>query len=293
MLLTLGLATALAGGCRDGQRMRAGPFGQPPVGAGSPTSVPAGCTCEHGGILRGPRDRKRIALVFTGGGHGESTPVILDELRARNIKASFFVTGDYLRQPVHQPYLRRMIVDGHDLGPHSDAHLLYCAWEDRRRTLITHDQFDADLTRNIDDLVATGVPRAAIRFFIPPFEWYNETIVGWAAQRGLVLISFTPGTRSNADYLPDADPRFVSSQAIYRGILDREAREPDGLNGFLLLLHLGTGPRRTDKMHRFLGRLLDDLTGRGYAFVRVDELLGLVANEVTTSQPPAGPAPSD
>jgi hypothetical protein len=43
------------------------------------------------------------------------------------------------------------------------------------------------------------------------------------------------------------------------------------LSGFLLLLHVGS--QRIDKMHTQVGPLLDELTKRGYAFVRVDELL--------------------
>jgi hypothetical protein len=47
------------------------------------------------------------------------------------------------------------------------------------------------------------------------------------------------------------------------------------LNGFLLLLHLGSGPGRADKFHARFGELLDYLTGKGYQMVRVDELLSV------------------
>ena len=83
-----------------------------------------------------------------------------------------------------------------------------------------------------------------------------------------------PGTRSNADYTEDASPNFVSSGAIFESIIRRERQDPDGLSGFLLLLHIGAGPRRTDPFHTRFGALLDDLAGKGYRFVRVDELLG-------------------
>lgn len=244
----------------------------------APASRPAadgsvGLTYDHGGIVRGPRDTKRIALIFTGGSFGEGTEHILDELGRRGIKASFFVTGDYIRTPEHRPWLKRMVAEGHYLGPHSDAHLLYCPWEDRARTLVSREEFRADLERNLDDLASLGASRDGMRFFVPPYEWYNEQIVRWTAEMGLVLVNFTPGTRSNADYLPDAHPRFVASEQIYRGILAFASDRPDGLRGFLLLLHLGVGPDRSDKMHRLLGDLLDELSRRGYGFVRVDELL--------------------
>jgi len=45
------------------------------------------------------------------------------------------------------------------------------------------------------------------------------------------------------------------------------------LNGFLLLLHLGSGPGRSDKFHSRFAELLDTLAAKGYRFVGVDELL--------------------
>lgn len=254
----------LSGGC---QRPQAAPASRPAL------ELAAGLTYDHGGIVRGPRDARRIALIFTGGSFGEGTEHILDELGRRGVKASFFVTGDYVRAPEHRPWLKRMLAERHYLGPHSDAHLLYCPWEERGRTLVSREQFRRDLERNLDDLADLGTARDGMRFFVPPYEWYNEEIVRWATEMGMVLVSFTPGTRSNADYLPDSHPRFIASEEIYRGILAFESGRPDGLNGFLLLLHLGVGPERSDKMHRFVGDLVDALSQRGYSFVRVDELL--------------------
>ena len=60
---------------------------------------------------------------------------------------------------------------------------------------------------------------------------------------------------------------------IFESILRRESDDPDGLNGFLLLLHLGAGPGRKDKFHPRVGVLVDRLMEKGYRFVRVDALL--------------------
>lgn len=241
--------------------------------AGDATHPRATWTIDEGGVVRGPRDRKRLALLFTGGDFGEGTDAILDALHDRHVHASFFVTGGFLRRPEHAPLLRRIVAEGHYLGPHSDAHLLYCDWDDRDRLLVTNAQFAADLERNLADIEAFGVRRAAMRYFVPPYEWYNRRVAEWTKDLGLTLVTFTPGTRSNADYRPDDDPRFVSSQAIFDSILAFEATQPDGLNGFLLLMHMGSGPARTDKMHPYVGPLIDELQQRGYLFERVDELL--------------------
>jgi len=258
----LSACLACLAGCRAG----AGP---------GPVRLASGLTYDHGGIIRGPVEAKQLALIFTGGEHGEGALPILDALAEQGVKASFFVTGDFIRQERHQEVLRRIVAEGHYLGPHSDAHPLYCPWEDRRRTLITREAFRADLERNLADLARYDRQARQMRFFIPPYEWYNDDIAAWAAEMGLVLFNFTPGTRSNADYAPDDHRSFLPSEKIFQSILDFESSQPNGLNGFLLLLHLGSGPGRTDKMHPYVGPLIDELRRRGYAFVRVDELLSV------------------
>lgn len=244
-----------------------------PVPGGGQAVPPDRFTYEQGGITRGPRDEPRIALIFTGGSYAEGAQTILDALREHGVKASFFVTGDFIRTPAFTDHLRRIVDEGHYLGAHSDAHLLYASWEDRSETLVTEPEFRADLEKNLDDLTAFGLTRGRMRYFIPPFEWYNREIADWSRDMGLVLFNYTPGTRSNADYMPDDHPRFISSADIVHGILDHETAEPDGLNGFLLLLHLGAGPERTDRMDPLVGPLIAELQRRGYSFVRVDQLL--------------------
>ncbi|HEY5406039.1 MAG TPA: hypothetical protein VIJ92_03090 [Ginsengibacter sp.] len=45
------------------------------------------------------------------------------------------------------------------------------------------------------------------------------------------------------------------------------------LNGFILLVHIGTDPRRTDKFYNQLPQLINELKKRGYEFVKINELL--------------------
>jgi peptidoglycan/xylan/chitin deacetylase (PgdA/CDA1 family) len=228
---------------------------------------------RDGGIVRGSTDAKRIALEFTGHEYAEGGAVILDELARHGARASFFLTGDFLRNRAFAPLVSRIVREGHYLGPHSDKHVLYCAWEAGKPTLVSREAFVRDLDDNLREIEKFGVRRADVRHWVPAYEWYNAEIAAWSAGAGLTLVNFTSGTRSNADYTGEADRSFVSSQRILDSILSREQEDPRGLNGYLLLLHLGAGPGRADKMHRRLGALLDELTRRHYQFVRVDELL--------------------
>jgi peptidoglycan/xylan/chitin deacetylase (PgdA/CDA1 family) len=232
-------------------------------------------TCDQGGVVRGRLDRKELALVFTGGDYDDGLAFIRDVLRARRIPAGFFFTGDFYRAPAHGPLIRDLRENGHYLGPHSDRHLLYCDWEDRGRTLVGRAEFDRDLQANFEAMRALGLRPGEVRCFIPPYEWYNRDIVRWARELGLVLFNFTGGTTSNADYTVPSTENYLSSPAIFDNILRFERTDPHGLNGVILLLHVGTDPERTDKFYFRLDELVRELTGRGYAFVRIDRLLDL------------------
>jgi peptidoglycan/xylan/chitin deacetylase (PgdA/CDA1 family) len=236
---------------------------------------------SEGGVIRGPRNEKKIALEFTGHTFAEGGETILDELAKHHALASFFVTGDFLENTNFQPLVERIVNEGHYLGAHGGKHLLYCPWAGPKDTLVTHQDFIDDLTGNLNLLTrpADGrgyplVPRLRPRYWLPAYEWYNEQIVEWSRELRVALVSYTPGTRSNADYTEEAAANFVSSQAIYDSIIKKDQTAPNGLNGCLLLLHLGAGSGRADKFadHHF-GELLDYLTARGYQFVRIDDLL--------------------
>ena len=228
---------------------------------------------REGGIVRGPTSSRRLAIVFTGHGYAEGGETILNELDYHKAKASFFFTGDFLTNADFKPLVQRVVRDGHYLGPHSDKHVLYCPWEGPKKTLVTHAEFQSDLESNLRKIERLGIPRAQIRYFLPPYEHYNQEIVDWAKAMGLTLVNFTPGTRSNADYTGEADRNFISTKAIFESIVRKEQEDPHGLNGFILLLHIGSGPGRADKFPARFDELLDYLAGKGYQFVRADELL--------------------
>ncbi len=228
---------------------------------------------REGGIVRGPTSDRRLAFVFTGHSYAEGGVTILDGLARHKAKGSFFLTGDFLTNANFRPLIRRIVAEGHYLGPHSDKHLLYCPWEGPKKTLVTRAEFQTDLENNLRKIERSGVRRPQIRYFLPPYEHYSQEIADWSKATGLTLVNFTPGTRSNADYTGEADRNFVSSKVIFDSILGQEQQDPHGLNGYLLLLHIGSGPGRADKFHPHFGELLDRLAAKGYRFVRLDELL--------------------
>ncbi len=230
---------------------------------------------NHGAIIRGDASEKEIALVFTGDQYADGGPHIREVLNDRKIKASFFLTGNFYRNPDFQDLIKKLSADGHYLSAHSDKHLLYCDWEKRDSLLISKNEFLEDLENNYAAMRPFGIEKNDARFFLPPYEWYNRTIGKWTTEAGLTLINFTPGTRSNADYtIPSMNARYVSSQEIFESILQFEDTRPNKLNGFILLLHIGTHPERKDKFYLKLDTLVTELQYLGYRFSRIDRMLG-------------------
>jgi endoglucanase len=231
-------------------------------------------TLDNCGITRTDKQQKNINLVFTAHDFGDGGEVILNTLKKNKIKGSFFFTGDFYRNYKFKKIIKKLKDNGHYLGAHSDKHLLYASWEKRDSLLVTKEEFTKDLMANYSEMKNYGIMKKEARYFLPPYEWYNEEICKWVNDLGLTLINFTPGTSSNADYTtPDMGKRYVSSDTIFQRILRYEKKDPNGLNGFILLIHFGTDEKRTDKLYNKLDSLIVELKNRGYKFVTLNETI--------------------
>jgi peptidoglycan/xylan/chitin deacetylase (PgdA/CDA1 family) len=214
-----------------------------------------------------------LAIVFTGDEYADGGNFIAQTLQKQKVRASFFFTGRFYRNPSFQKTIQQLKKGGHYLGAHSNEHLLYCDWSKRDSLLVTKQQFTRDLHANYKELKRFGISKAKAHCFLPPYEWYNDSIAAWTTQMGLQLIDYTPGTLSHADYTTPADKNYRPSGVIYQSIIDYEKQHNSGLNGFILLMHIGTDARRTDKLYYDLPQLIQWLKSKGYQLVRVDELL--------------------
>ena len=139
--------------------------------------------------------------------------------------------------------------------------------------LVTYSDFSFDLRMNIATMDEFDLGSYHPKFFLPPYEWYNDSIAAWTKEMGLQLINFTHGTKSNADYTTPDMKNYRSSEEIYKSIISYEQSKPSGLNGFILLLHIGTDPKRTDKFYKRLPELIKYCKAKGYHFQTIDRLL--------------------
>jgi peptidoglycan/xylan/chitin deacetylase (PgdA/CDA1 family) len=199
--------------------------------------------------------------------------VIRNTLRKNKVNASFFLTGNFYSNPAFKSVIKDLKRDGNYLGAHSDKHLLYADWAKRDSLLVTREEFRLDLESNYRRMAGFGIKKKDAAYFLPPYEWYNKTIAAWTKELDLQLVNFSPGTRSTADYIYPGMAGYRTSDELYQSITDRESKDPDGLNGFILLIHIGTDARRTDKLYNRLDDLIKELRTRGYSFVRINKLL--------------------
>ena len=231
-------------------------------------------TESRGAIIRGDTTFKKIALVFTGDEFGDGAQFIANTLKQQRIHGSFFLTGNFYRNKNFKKQIAQLRLGGNYLGTHSDKHLLYCDWSNRDSLLVTRQQFEQDIKNAYQGLKKFNIDEKQAHYFLPPYEWYNDTIASWTHSMNLQLVNFTPGTRSNADYtFPEMGVKYVDSDAVMKSVLDYEQKDKNGLNGFILLTHIGTDPKRKDKFYAKLPYLITALKNKGYQFVKIDELL--------------------
>ena len=108
-------------------------------------SVGSPFTTLQGAVVRGDPSKSELALVFTGDEYADGAIHINNVMEKQDVKASFFLTGKFYRNPGFQSIIDTLRINGHYLGAHSNQHLLYCDWDHRDSLLVTKELFTEDL----------------------------------------------------------------------------------------------------------------------------------------------------
>ncbi|MBZ5566079.1 MAG: polysaccharide deacetylase family protein [Acidobacteriia bacterium] len=130
-------------------------------------------------ILRGPTDDRRIALTFDDGPAERFTEQILDILRERNVKATFFLCGEHVDR--YPEIVRRIHAEGHTLGNHTYSHpFLYF----RSRAFLASE---INRTQEAIEKVVGYRPR----FFRPPYGARWLGLYSVLGKRNLRLVNWS------------------------------------------------------------------------------------------------------
>jgi endoglucanase len=228
-------------------------------------------TYFRGAIVRMDTTKSKVYLCFTAHDFSDGFDTITRTLKNHRIKASFFLTGDFCRNETNKKIINKLISEGNYIGPHSDKHLLYCSWENRDSLLVTKKEFLKDIDDNYIALAKSGINKKDATVFLPSFEWYNDSISLWAKAYGLKIVENSSGTITSQDWtFPDKNKPYYSSESLMKNLIAYEKKK--GMNGYILLIHPGTDPRRKDKFYLYLNDILNYLESRKYSFITFSDI---------------------
>jgi len=235
-----------------------------------------------GDLTRGDPLSRKVAITFDGGGQGNAAKRILDALKTRGLKTTFFLTGEFIRR--YPAIVRRIASEGHEVGNHtySHPHLTTYAANYRQNTLpgVTRKFLISELKRN-EALYEKVTGRKMEHLWRAPYGEQNKTIRRWAWEAGYRHVSWTYDSKTHQsldglDWVSDrSSALYLSSEQIVDKILSFDQGTESGLGGGILLFHLGS-ERKVDPFYPRIGELLDQLKDRGYKVVSVGSMIGTV-----------------
>ena len=221
---------------------------------------------------RGSRHHPEMALTFDGGSVAEGAVEILNILWSRGITTTLFLTGQFIEK--NPRLVLQMLADGHEIANHTynHPHLTTFADNGLPETLegADRDFLQGQLFRT-DSLfrALTGIPMQP--YWRAPYGEINPDILVWAAEAGYRHIHWSPGM-DTMDWVSDSTSTLFRSPEAIAERLWEHARKKDGLNGGIVLMHLGT--TRTGKpVYTILDALIRDLQKAGYRPVKISQML--------------------
>ena len=190
-----------------------------------------------------PPGKKVIALTFDDGPWPSSTAKVLDILKKNNIKGTFFVVGQNVKN--YPDLTKRVVTDGHIIANHTWHH-----WYHHMNA-----QTAAYEVANTTDIIykTTGIKTSLFR---PPGGNMRNGVAAYAKSNKYAVIMWSS---DSMDYSRPGVPRLINN-------IFREAKP-----GGIVLMHDGGG----DRSHtvKALPEIISRFRKQGYEFVTVPELL--------------------
>jgi peptidoglycan-N-acetylglucosamine deacetylase len=214
---------------------------------------------------------KMIALTIDDGPAEGYTTQMLDELKALNVKATFFLIGQNAER--YPGLVRRMWREGHEIGNHSYTHPNIAAISDKR----------AKGELNATQRVIQSLLGRSTLLFRPPYNADAEPTsmeevkpVQLASDQKYIVVGeyIDPQDWNTEERQPDGTIKHRTAEEM----LDSALAQLNIEKGSSILLHDGGGDR--SQTVRLIPMLVKELTKRGYKFVTVSQLVGLSRDAV-------------
>jgi len=216
----------------------------------TPNALPEGnATSEellkYNAYYTGSQDEKKVYLTFDVGYEAGYTNSILDTLKEQNVKAAFFIVGNFFDSDAAT--VKRMHDEGHIVANHTLTHpdmSKMSTFEDFKKQILPNEK----KCRNI-----TGEEMK--KYYRPPQGIYNTQNLQDAQNLGYKTIFWSV---AYVDWKQDSQPSHESAMATLRKRIH---------NGAIILLH------STSKTNmEILGDFITELKDQGYTFCSLDEL---------------------
>ena len=107
-------------------------------------------------------DIRRVALTFDDGPHPVYTEKLLDGLKERGVKATFFVTGEHAE--LHPEIIKRMHDEGHLIGNHTYSHI--------QLTDANREQFKEELIQTNE--ILHDITGDEVQYVRPPYGSWDK-----------------------------------------------------------------------------------------------------------------------
>ena len=227
---------------------------------------------SEGAIVRIDSTAKNIYLIFSADSMFNGGEKIVETLKKERIRASFFFTGNSLRMPEHKEIIEKIISMGNYVSGHSDKHVLYAPWGKRDSLIVSRDSIVKDIRQNAAELAKFGIAQKDSRWFLSPYEYYNNETVNILERAGYKTINYTPGTATPADYTIPSMKEYKTAQYLIDKLFSYEKKNT--LNGAIILIHPGIEATRPEgqRLYNRLREIVDYLKGKGYSFKSFKDL---------------------
>lgn len=188
-----------------------------------------------------------VALTLDDGPAPEMVSDVLAMLEAKQVKATFFVTGDAMHDAPEAG--RRLVAAGHELGNHtwSHQHMVF-KWPSVIRNEI-----------EFTDAQIRAAGEQGEIYVRPPYGWKLFGLPFYLWRHGRTSVTW--------DIPADIDASYASGSSAVRAT-DIAARVRPGS---IILLHVWYPSRNAS--FQLLGPMIDAVRANGYRFVTVRELL--------------------
>lgn len=224
-------------------------------------------------IEQGNQNNRRIALTFDAGSDSAHTNEILDILASHNLFCTMFLTGNFIKR---YPYLvKRMVDKGHEIANHTFNHPHLTTYRSNQQ----HDllpginrQFIHEQLTKTDSIFYQVTGQHLKPYWRAPFGEYNTEILTWAAEAGFLHIRWTGAFDTHDWVIDEESDLYHTPEQLYKQIMQAEEDRPNGLNGVIVLMHLGS-KRNENHVYEVLPRLIQTIKEKGYVPGCISDLL--------------------